>query len=160
MERVTIRPETIRFDEIGSRFDPLGVAYLADPYPHLAEARQAAPAFYCDAIKHWVVTRYADVRHIFRTPDQFSAVNANSPLMTPCPAAARALEEGGYRAVPTLANVDPPAHTRVRRLANVAFTPKRVAQMEPFIRDLVVRFCAERLRHGRADLARHMAWAL
>src|SRR5262245_37266300 len=143
-------PEPI--SSINLRFDPLSEAYLADPYPHLAHAREAVPAFYCSSIDHWVITRYADVRHIFRTPAQFSAANANSPLHPPCPVAARALEDGGFRAVPTLANVDPPAHTRVRRLANVAFTPRRVAAMEPFIRDLVVRFCTERLRDGRADL--------
>ena len=143
-----------------SAFDPLSEAYLADPYPYLTEAREAAPAFYSASIQHWVVTRYADVRHAFRTPAEFSAVNANSPLLPPCPAAVRALEEGGFAAVPTLANVDPPAHTRVRRLANIAFTPKRVAQMEPFIRDLVVRFCVERLQRGRADLVRDLAWEL
>jgi cytochrome P450 len=153
-----VAPENLR--PIDLRFDPLSDEYLVDPYPHLAQAREAAPAFYCSSIDHWVITRHADVRHIFRTPAQFSAVNANSPLRPPCPMAARALEDGGFRAVPTLANVDPPAHTRVRRLANVAFTPKRVAAMEPFIRDLVVRFCAERLRDGRADLVRDLAWEL
>jgi hypothetical protein len=34
--------------------------------------------------------------------------------------AAKALEGGGFKSVPTLANVDPPAHTRVRKIANVA----------------------------------------
>jgi len=153
-----VAPENLR--PIDLRFDPLSDAYLADPYPHLAQAREATPAFYCSSIAHWVITRHADVRHIFRTPARFSAVNANSPLCPPCPMAVRTLEDGGFRAVPTLANVDPPAHTRVRRLANVAFTPKRVAAMEPFIRDLVVRFCAERLRDGRADLVRDLAWEL
>jgi cytochrome P450 len=141
-------------------FDPLSEIYLADPYPLLAEARVAAPAFYCDAIHHWIVTRYHDIRHIFRTPALFSAANANSPLRKPCPMAAKALEEGGFRAVRTLASVDPPAHTRLRKLANVAFTPKRVAEMEGFVRDLVTRFCTERLREGRADIVRDLAWEL
>ena len=70
---------------IDLRFDPLSDAYLVDPYPHLAQAREAAPAFYCSSIDHWVITRHADVRHVFRTPAQFSAVNANSPLRPPCP---------------------------------------------------------------------------
>ena len=107
-------------------FDPLSAEYLADPYPFLAAAATAAPAFYCEAIDHWVVTRYHDIRQIFRTPTLFSAANANSPLRPPCPMAVKVLEEGGFRSVPTLANVDPPAHTRVRKLANVAFTPRRV----------------------------------
>src|SRR5215470_1485627 len=142
------------------RFDPLSAEYLADPYPCLAAAAAAAPAFYCETIDHWVVTRYHDIRQIFRTPALFSAANANSPLRPPCQMATKALEEGGFKSVPTLANVDPPAHTRVRKIANVAFTPKRVAEMEPFIRDLTVRFCEERLRHGHADMVRDFAWAL
>jgi cytochrome P450 len=119
-------------------FDPLSPEYLADPYPFLAAAAAAAPAFYCESIDHWVVTRYHDIRQIFRTPALFSAANANSPLRPPCPMAAKALQEGGFKSIPTLANVDPPAHTRVRKIANVAFTPKRVAEMESFVRKLSV----------------------
>jgi len=141
-------------------FDPLGPEYLADPYPILAAAAAAAPAFYCEAIDHWVVTRYHDIRQIFRTPTLFSAANANSPLRAPCPMAAKALDDGGFKSIPTLANVDPPAHTRVRKIANAAFTPKRVAEMESFVRELTVTFCKERLRDGRADIVRDFAWAL
>jgi cytochrome P450 len=56
-------------------FDPLSPEYLADPYPVLAAAA-AVPAFYCESIDHWVVTRYHDIRQIFRTPTLFSAANA------------------------------------------------------------------------------------
>ena len=147
-------------DKSQIRFDPLSPDYLADPYPFLSAAAKAAPAFYCEAIDHWVVTRYHDIRHIFRTPALFSAGNANSPLRPVCPMATKALDDGGFKSVPTLANVDPPAHTRVRKIANVAFTPKRVAEMEPFVRDLTVRFCEVRLRDGRADIVRDLAWAL
>jgi len=144
----------------GADFDPLSEIYLADPYPFLAEAREAAPVFYCDAIDHWIVTRYHDIRNIFRTPALFSAANANSPLRPPCPMAAKALKEGGFRGVPTLASIDPPAHTRLRKLANIAFTPKRVAEMGGIVRDLATRFRNERLREGRADIVRDLAWEL
>jgi hypothetical protein len=143
----------------GADFDPLSDAYLADPYPFLIQAREAAPAFYCDAIGHWIVTRYQDIRHILRTPALFSATNINAPLHPLCPLAAQALEDGGFGAVPAF-NTDPPAHTRVRKLANIAFTPKRVAEMESFVRALVIRFCTERLRDGHADIVRDLAWEL
>jgi cytochrome P450 len=146
--------------ELGSRFDPLSPEYLLDPYPFLSEAREIAPAFYCDAIEHWIITRHADIKSIFRNPPTFSAQNANSPLRAACPMASKALQEGGWKAVPTLANVDPPEHTRVRKLANTAFTPKHVAEMEPFIRSLVVRFCEQRFRGGKVDLVRELAWDL
>jgi cytochrome P450 len=48
----------------------------------------------------------------------------------------------------------------VRRLANVAFTPRRVAAMELFVRELSARFVEERLSSGRADLIRDLAWDL
>jgi cytochrome P450 len=145
---------------IGARFDPLDAAYLDDPYPYLREAREAAPIFYADSIDHWIVTRHRDIKQIFRDPPTFSAANANAPLRPPCPMASKALHEGGWGAVPTLANVDPPTHTRVRRIANIAFTPKRVAEMEAFVRELTVRFCSARLRDGHADLVADLAWEL
>jgi cytochrome P450 len=145
---------------LGERFDPFHDPYLADPYPFFAEARAATPVFYSPAIDYWVVTRYHDIRQIFQTPKLFSASNALAPIQPICPEAERTLAEGAFRPVPTLTNNDPPAHTRVRRLANVAFTMKRVAAMEPFIRELAVRFVRERLSSGRADLVRDLAWEL
>jgi cytochrome P450 len=160
MQGGTISESNAEAMRIGARFDPLGDDYLADPYPYIAEARRAAPIFFSKKLDHWIVTRYSLIRQIFLNPQVFSAANANVPLMPLCPAAVKALEEGGFRAVPTLANVDPPAHTRVRRMANGAFTPSRVAAMEGFIRDLVVRYCDQRFRGGRADIVRDLAWEL
>ena len=145
---------------IGAMFDPLSEEYLAAPYPFMAEARNAAPVFYSEKLDHWVVTRYPLIRQVFLNPQVFSAANANAPLAPTCPAAAKALEDGGWKAVPTLANVDPPAHTRVRRIANAAFTPARIVAMEGFIRDLVVRYCNKRFRDGHADVVRDLAWEL
>jgi cytochrome P450 len=144
--------------DVDIEFDPFSAAYVADPYPFLADARRAAPAFFSPELDHWVVTRYDDIREILVTPSRFSAANALAPFTPPCPAAAAALSDFG--AVATLANADPPAHTRVRRMVNSAFTPRRVAAMEPLVRDVVVRFCDERLRSGSADIIRDFAWEL
>jgi cytochrome P450 len=141
-------------------FEPFSAEYLQDPYPILAHAREVAPAFYSAEFDYWIVTRYEDIRRIFQSPGIFSATNTLAPLTEPCPMAKAALKEGGYTPVPALVNVDPPAHTRARRLANVAFTPKRVAAMEPFIREVARRFCDERMRDGRADLIGDLAWGL
>ena len=126
----------------------------------MSYAREAGAAFYSAEFDYWIVTRYEDIRRIFQSPASFSAANTLAPLTDPCPMAKAALKEGGYTPVPALVNVDPPAHTRARRLANVAFTPKRVAAMEPFIREVTKRFCDERLRDGRADLIGDLAWGL
>jgi cytochrome P450 len=145
---------------LAGRFDPFQDAYLADPYPFFVEARAATPAFYSPDLYAWVVTRYHDIRHIFQTSKLFSAANTLAPLQPICPAAGRLLAEGGFRPVPTLTNSDPPGHSRLRRLTNVAFTTRRVAAMEPFVRELTGRFLKQRLASGRADPVRDLAWDL
>jgi cytochrome P450 len=142
------------------RFDPFQDPYLADPYPLFAQARAATPVFYSPNLDYWVVNRYYDIRHIVQKPKVTSAVNTLAPLQPICPAAGHLLAEGGFRPIPTLTSIDPPWHSRLRRLANVAFTTRRVAAMEPFVRELTGRFLTERLSSGRADLVRDLAWDL
>jgi cytochrome P450 len=144
---------------IVERFDPFSAEYLADPYPTLRELRQTTRAFYSSALDHWVVTNYADVRHVLKTTSSFSALNSLQPLTELCPHAASLLKQGGYAATPALTNLDPPGHARQRRLANAAFTPKRIAALEPFVRDLARRFLDEHFRNGSADIVADLAWA-
>jgi cytochrome P450 len=143
---------------IVERFDPFSAEYLADPYPTLRELRETTRAFYSPAIDHWVVTNYADVRHILTTTSSFSALNALQPLTELCPHAASLLKQGGYAATPALTNLDPPGHARQRRLANASFTPKRIAALEPFVRDLAQLFLDEHFRNGSADMIADLAW--
>jgi cytochrome P450 len=145
---------------IADRFNPFSVEFLTDPYPILRDVRQAAPAFYSTGLDHWVITRYAEVRFILRTAASFSAINALEPLTRLSPYAVAALKDGGYAPTPALTNLDPPGHSRQRRLANIAFTPKRVAALEPFIRDIAKRFCEERFHDGEAELVRDLTWTL
>src|SRR4051812_44469541 len=137
---------------IAERFDPFNDPYLSDPYPFFVEAREVAPVFHDKKLDYWIVTRYADVKEVLQDWRIFSASNTLDSLKPLCPHARAALAEGGFRPVKALTNADPPAHTRVRRLANVAFTPRRVALMEPFIRRLAQRFVEKRLKNGQADL--------
>jgi cytochrome P450 len=145
---------------LAGQLDPFQDPYLADPYPFFARARAATPVFYSPDLDYWVVTRYHDIRYILQTPRLFSAANTLAPLQPICPAAGHVLAEGGFRPIPTLTNLDPPGHARLRRLVNVAFTPRRVRAMEPFVRELTGGFLDERLSSGRADLVCDLAWDL
>jgi len=143
-------------------FDPFGEAYLADPYPAFAEYRHQQPVFYSPEHDYWVLSRYGDVRSALRDASTYSATNTLTPIQPRTPQAAAILREG-YRSVPTLTNTDPPLHTRARRLANDAFTPRMVAQLEGFIRDLAVRLIEERVHGGQAasvDIVRALTWEL
>jgi cytochrome P450 len=140
-------------------FDPFRADFLANPYPAFAKYRAHAPVFYSPELEYWVLARYGDVRNAFRDTSHYSAANALSPIQPRSTAAAAILREG-YGAVPTLTNTDPPVHTRARRIANIAFTPRMVAQMEDFVRDLAGRLIDERVQGTDVDIVRALTWEL
>jgi cytochrome P450 len=123
---------------VRSGFDPLSAEFLADPFAVLAELPlEEAPVFYAPSIDYYVVSRYADIEAVFLDPDSYSAGAAQLPLVKLEPEAMRILLEGGHRPQPSMVSLDPPAHTRLRRPASRAFTPRRVAEMEPRVRETV-----------------------
>jgi cytochrome P450 len=118
-------------------FDPLSAGFLSDPYSVLATLPREERIFYAPSIDYYVVTRYADVEAIFLDPETYSAATAQLPLVRLVPEALKILAEGGHRPQPSMVSLDPPAHTRLRRPASRAFTPRRVAAMEDRIRATV-----------------------
>jgi len=132
---VTIRDQSACPVDAG--FDPLSPAFLADPFAVLASLPREAPVFYAPSIDSYVVTRYADIETIFLDHETYSAAQAQLPLVQLVPEAAQILLAGGHQPQPSMVSLDPPAHTRLRSPTARAFTPRRVAQMEPRIRATV-----------------------
>lgn len=62
-------------------FGMFGCEYQQDPAQSLALFRQQLPIFYSEQMGYWIVTRYEDVKDIFRDPILFSARNALEKLM-------------------------------------------------------------------------------
>jgi len=118
-------------------FDPLSATYLADPFAVLDSLPREAPVFYAPSIDYYVITRYADIEAVFLDPGTYSAASAQLPLAQLVPEAVRILLGGGHTPQPSMVSLDPPAHTRLRTPTARAFTPRRVAQMEPEIRRTV-----------------------
>src|SRR4051794_24245493 len=116
-------------------FDPLSEEFLADPYAVMAALPlEETPVFYAPSIDYYVVTRYADIESVFLDPETFSAAAAQLPLVPLGAEAAEIMLAGGNRPQPSMVSLDPPAHTRLRRPSSRAFTPRRVAEMEPRVR--------------------------
>ena len=121
---------------LSSDFDPLD---LSDPFPLLARARREQPVFYSPAINYWVVTRYADVKAIFRDHDTYTAANTITPIVPFSAAVRKMLAAGDYSPEPVLSNNLPPSHTRIRALVNRLFTPRRMRSFRPAIREIAAR---------------------
>ena len=145
--------------DLAHKFNHFQDPYLADPYRFFSEARAGTAVFYHPETNFWVVTRYEDIRQILQNTKQFSASNALD-VSGVCPAALRIFGEARFDVVPTLTNTDHPHHTRNRRLASCAFTTKRVASVESYVRELTVQFIEERFSTGTIDLVRALTWDL
>ena len=93
--------------------------------------------FYAPSIDYYVVTRYRDIEEIFLNPQDYSAAAAQLPLVQLVPEAREILLAGGHKPQPSMVSLDPPDHTRLRRPAARAFTPRRVEAMRPRIQATV-----------------------
>jgi cytochrome P450 len=122
---------------VHAHFDPLSPAFLADPFAVLDSIPRETPVFFAPSIDYYVVTRYADIEAVFLDPETYSAASAQLPLAQLVPKAMQILLGGGHKPQPSMVSLDPPAHTRLRSPTARAFTPRRVAEMEPKIRRTV-----------------------
>jgi cytochrome P450 len=118
-------------------FDALSPVFLSDPFAILNSLPRETPVFYAPSIDYYVITRYADIEAVFLDPETYSAAPAQLPLTQLVPEAAQILLGGGHKPQPSMVSLDPPAHTRLRSPTAWAFTPRRVAQIEPRIRRTV-----------------------
>jgi cytochrome P450 len=110
---------------------------MTDPFPAYEELRRDEPVMYDERIGYWVVTRWADVRAVFDDWETFSSENAQAPVRERGAEASRVMKEGGFTAYSGLSARVPPDHTRIRAIAQRAFTPRRYKALEPAIRDNV-----------------------
>jgi len=143
---------------LGQEFYPFMSPYLDNPYPFFARARSEEPVFYNPDLDCWVISRYEDIKTILRDPATFSADIVTTPLQPFSADVLHMLREGGYRSTPVLSNTDPPAHTRMRQSVALAFTPRRVAVLEPYIRQLVQAHIDRFIQEGRADLVHQFTY--
>ncbi|MGW8814599.1 hypothetical protein [Gordonia terrae] len=65
---------------ISHDFNPFGGDYQKDPGPSLKQQRSELPVFYSSMLDYYVVTRYADVRAVFRDTASFSPTLALEPI--------------------------------------------------------------------------------
>ena len=113
-------------------YDPYDVAINADPYPVFRRLRDEAPLYYNDRHDFYAVSRYDDVERGLVDNETF--ISSRGGILE--------LIQAKVEMPPgTLIFEDPPAHTIHRRLLSRVFTPKRVAALEPQVRD----FCARSL---------------
>src|SRR5919112_1442092 len=118
-------------------FDPWDPAFVADPYPAYAELRARGRVVYYEPTNQWLVPHHADVSALLRdrrlgrtyqhrfTHEDFGRTAPpaeHEPFHT--------LNDHG------MLDLEPPDHTRIRRLVSKAFTPRTVERLRPYVEGL------------------------
>lgn len=141
-------------------FDPLSAEYLADPYKQFVGLREDAPVFYAAAIDSWVIARASDIEMVLLDPVSYSSRNATARVFTLSEPAQRVLEEGGFRALPTMVNSDSPTHERLRKVNMRALSPRRIAAMRPVVLAATERLVEAMLAKEQFDLVSDLSFPL
>ena len=140
-------------DELIGRFDVADPSFIADPYPVLGELRETTPIYRNEATGQWVITRFSEVHACLRDrrlgrayTHKFS--HAEVGRSEPDPRWADFHEHEAW----SLLSLEPPDHTRIRRLIGKVFTPSSVNALQPSIAALSAELldrCGDR---GEFDL--------
>ncbi|MFE0702439.1 cytochrome P450 [Streptomyces sp. NPDC058872] len=136
--------------------------FASDPYPAYAWLRKHAPVHRTtlpSGVEAWLVTRYADARQALA--DQRLSKNPAHHDESPHAKGKTGIPgERKAELMTHLLNIDPPDHTRLRRLVSKAFTPRRVAEFAPRVQELTDRLMDRFVEKGSADLIHEFAFPL
>ncbi|MGE0681144.1 MAG: cytochrome P450 [Candidatus Binatia bacterium] len=124
-------------------YNPLSPEVQNNPYPYYVELRNKAPVAWIEPMQAWAVSRYADVDFILRNPRLFSSALWNTTASGDLVAVPEA---------PGLLSMDPPDHTRMRKLANKGFTPRLIRAMEPRVQAITQDLLTPLTGQVEADL--------
>jgi cytochrome P450 len=142
---------TIGADGTMPFYNPFDPAFRADPYPFYDTMRDYAPAI-TTPLGLVVLTRYDDVSNALRSNDFSRDIEANATLpdgVEPPPP---------RRGAKSILNLDPPDHSRLRRLVSKAFTPSAIEALRPGIEQQVDAILDRAADAGRIELVDELAF--
>ncbi|MFE5893308.1 cytochrome P450 [Streptomyces sp. NPDC056462] len=139
-------------------FDPWDPAFLADPYPAYAELRARGRVHWFEPTNQWLVPHHADVsallrdRRLGRTyQHRFTHEDFGRTAPPPEHEPFHVLNDHG------MLDLEPPDHTRIRRLVSKAFTPRTVEQLKPYVQGLAGELVSGLVEAGGGDLLTDVA---
>ncbi|MEM7343306.1 MAG: cytochrome P450 [Chloroflexota bacterium] len=138
------------------QYDPFD---LVNPFPFYERARKEAPVFYSEELGYWIITRYDDIRAIFKDLNTFSSEITGKPLREQSPKVKQILKDGGFEVYSGMSGRMPPDHTRIRAFINKAFTSRRINVLADPIRNRVIELIGE-FEEGKADLVKQLTYDL
>jgi cytochrome P450 len=134
-------------------FHPFDPAVHADLYGHLRRLREADPVHFQPALGAWLVTRYDDVAQVFADP-RFTKAGPRRFLI------GQYGEVGAATLDRQLFFLDPPDHTRLRRLVARAFSARTVEGLRPRAEQVVGGLVDAALERGELEVVNDFAFRI
>ena len=119
-------------------FHPRDPGVIENPYPMYHRLQDEDPVHRSDAFSTWILTRYEHVRPMLNDP-RFSADRISPYLDQLSPEAREKHATVGPLLQRWAVFMDPPDHTRMRKLMNQAFTSSALAKLRPRVEAIVAR---------------------
>ena len=140
------------------RFDPWNPDFVAHPYDVYAELRATAPVSFFEPTGQWLIARHADVNALLRDRRlgrSYLHLGTHEDFgRQPEPE----FQEPFWRVIRAgMLDVEPPVHTRLRRLVSKAFTPRMVESLRPKIRKIATELAEGLVERGGGDLIAEVA---
>ncbi|MET8474270.1 cytochrome P450 [Streptomyces sp. NPDC006422] len=140
-------------DAIAEKFAPWSPEFVADPYPGYAELRAAGRVHWFAPSNQYLIPHHADVSALLRDRRlgrTYRHRYAHEDFGRTAPPAAHepfhTLNDHG------MLDLEPPDHTRIRRLVSKAFTPGTVRRLQPYVEKLAGELVAGLVADGGGDL--------
>lgn len=145
-------------DTTAPLWDPLNSSFRADPYPWYERLRTLDPVHRIDD-HHLVLTRYEDVSRTLRGSEFGRDIDRHSkaPIVDPVMKRRRERQENRSKSI---LNLDPPDHTRLRRLVTQAFTPRAVEALRTRTEQMVDDVLARALERGSMEVIDELAFPI
>jgi len=161
LDQCTNCPSSLGVDISAAEFNPFDPAFRANPYPTYAELRMHDPV-HVSQFGFTVLTRYDDVARTLRGSEFARDIEAHVTERPDDPRRAwrerqrQRIEDGVV--AKSILNLDPPDHTRIRRLASLAFTPSAIERLRPRVQQLVDDVLDRAAERGTIELVEELAF--
>jgi len=103
--------------------NPFDHSFQSNPYPTYEWLREEAPVYHNERLDFWALSRFDDVLAALHDTATYTSTKGV------------ALEDDGQGLSKSMIHMDPPDHTQLRKVIARRFTPKRIAELEPLVRE-------------------------
>ena len=129
-------------------FDPFSRDFFDDPYDTYADLREHAPCYYSEQYDFYALSRFDDVVAGHRDYATFSSSHGQTYEQ---------LTSGEPAQMGSIIAMDPPEHTRYRKLVSRSFTPRSIGNYEGLVREIISGYLDPLMGRRQFDILEEFA---